>query len=72
MMNFGNMGWGMGLWWIGGLIMIALFVWLLYLLFGKDTVGNRYHTETARNILSKRYARGEITKEEYNSILKDI
>ncbi len=72
MMNFGNMGWGMGLWWIGGLIMMALFVWLLYILFSRDPVENRYYTETARNILSKRYAHGEITKEEYNSILKDI
>jgi len=72
MMNFGNMGWGMGFWWIGGLIMLVLFVWLLYILFGRNSVENRYHTETARNILSKRYARGEITKEEYNSILKDL
>ena len=72
MMNFGNMGWGMGYWWIGGLVMLALFVSLLYILFGRNSVENRYHTETARNILSKRYARGEITKEEYNSILKDI
>ena len=72
MMNFGNMGWGMGYWWIGGLVMLTLFVSLLYILFGRNPVENRYHTETARNILSKRYARGEITKEEYNSILKDI
>jgi len=72
MMNFGNMSWGMGFWWIGGLIMMALFVWLLYILFSRDIVENRYHTETARNILSKRYASGEITKEEYSSILKDV
>ena len=72
MMNFGNMGWGMDYWWIGGLVMMVLFFWLLYILFGRNSVENRYRMETARNILSKRYARGEITKEEYNSILKDI
>ncbi len=72
MMNFGNMGWAMGFWWIGGLIMMGFFVWSLYILFGRDTIETRYHTETAHNILSKRYARGEITKQEYNSILKDI
>ncbi len=72
MMNFGNMGWGMGFWWTGGLITLALFVWLLYIIFGRNSVENRYHTETVRNILSKGYARGEITKEEYNSTLKDI
>jgi len=52
--------------------MLALFVWLLHIIFGRNSVENRYYTETARNILSKRYVRGEITKEEYNSILKDI
>ncbi len=72
MMNFGNLGWGMGFWWIGGLIMMVLFVWLLYILFGRDPVENRYQKETARSILSKRYARGEITKDEYSGILKDI
>jgi len=72
MMNFGNMGWGMAYWWIGGLIMMALFVWFLYTLFGRDTVDSRYHTETARDILTKRYAHGDVTKEEYDSILKDI
>ncbi len=72
MMNFGNMGWGMSYWWIGGLVMMALFVWLLYILFGRNSVENRYHTETARDILTKRYACGEITKEEYDRILKDI
>ncbi len=72
MMNFGNMGWGMGYWWIGGLIMMALFVWLLYLLFDRSSAESRYHSETARDILSKRYAQGNVTKEEYDSILKDI
>ncbi len=71
-MNFGNMGLGMGYWWIGGLVMMSLFVWLLYLLFGRSSAEYRYHAETARDILTKRYAHGEITKEEYNNILKDI
>lgn len=72
MMNFGNMGLGMGYWWIGGLVMMSLFVWLLYLLFGRSSAEYGYHTETARDILTKRYAQGDVTKEEYNSILKDI
>jgi len=73
MMHFGNMtGWGMGLWWIGGLIMMALFIWLLYLLFTRISSGNRFQHETARDILAKRFARGEITKEEYDSMLKSL
>ncbi len=73
MMNFGNMtGWGMGFWWIGGLIMMALFVWFLYIMFRRPSSGDRFHHETARGILSKRYARGEISKKEYNSMLKSM
>ncbi len=72
MMNFGNMGWGMGYWWIVGLVMTVLLVWLLYTIFGRNSVENQDRAETAREILKKRYARGEITKEEYDRILKDL
>jgi putative membrane protein len=73
MMHFGNMtGWGMGFWWMGGLLMMALFVWFLYILLGNRTTGNQYHNETARDILSKRFARGEISKEEYNNLLNSL
>lgn len=73
MMHFGNMtGWGMGFWWIGGLLMMALFVWFLYVLLGNRNIENRYHIETARDILSKRFARGEISKEEYNNLLNSL
>ncbi len=72
MMNFGNMGWGMGYWWIVGLVMTVLLIWLLYTIFGRNSVENQDRAETAREILKKRYARGEITKEEYDRILKDL
>ncbi len=72
MMNFGNMGWGMVFWWIGGLIMMVLFVWLLYTFFGRNSFENKQHLENARDIVRKRYARSEITKEEYNHLLKDL
>ncbi len=73
MMHLGNMtGWGMGFWWMGGLLMMALFVWFLYLLFGRGYTGDRIQQPTARDILSKRFARGEISKEEYKTMLKDL
>ncbi len=73
MMHFGNMtGWGMGFWWIGGLIMMALFAWFLYLLFSRTSTADRFQHETARDILSKRFARGEITKEEFDKMLKSL
>ncbi len=73
MMHFGNMtGWGMGFWWIGGLIMMALFAWFLYLLFFRTSTESRFQHETARDILSKRFARGEISKEEYDKMLRSL
>ncbi len=72
MMNFGNMGWAAGYWWIGGLIMIGILVSLLYILFRRNTNTDRYRSESARDILTKRYASGEITKQEYNRILSNL
>lgn len=73
-MGFG--GWGMllsGLLWIG---LIVLGIWLLARLFPAG--GNRREPErserreTPLQILQKRYARGEITKEEYETIRHDL
>ncbi len=73
MMNFGNMsGWGMGFWWIGGAIMMAFLIWFLYSLINNSDSNNRFRSDSAREILSKRYARGEISKEEYNRILSEL
>jgi len=71
MMNYGNMGWGMDYWWLGGFVMMVFFAWLLYTLFRRDPEVD-FRTETARDILMKRYAAGEITKEEYDRILNDL
>ncbi|UBM61210.1 SHOCT domain-containing protein [Candidatus Sulfidibacterium hydrothermale] len=72
MMHLENMtGWGMGFWWIGGFVMMALFIWILFVLF-RGTSENRFHQESPREILSKRFARGEISKEEYHSMLNNL
>lgn len=72
-MNFGNMsGWGMGFWWIGGAIMMAFLIWFLYSLINNADSNNRFRSDSAREILSKRYVRGEISKEEYNRILSEL
>lgn len=81
-MGFG--GWGLlfsAVLWIG---LIVLGVWLLARLF---PTGGRGHTrgaqsgpppvrtgrhETPLEILQRRYARGEITKEEYETIRHDL
>ena len=73
MMHWGDYGWGMG---VGGLFMI--FFWALGILglvyLGKLVAerGARNGKESALDILKKRYAKGEITKEEYERMKDDI
>ena len=73
-MGFGGLGMLFsGLLWIG---LIVLGIWLLARLFPAG--GNRREPErserreTPLQILQKRYARGEITKEEYETIRHDL
>lgn len=70
-------GMGMG---IGGFFLMALFwivvillaVWLLSNLFPKNQTSPTTGAESAHDILRKRYARGEISKEEYEAIRHDL
>jgi putative membrane protein len=64
MMGWGGMGFGMGLTWI--LVIIGLF-----LIFGYRRSETRYE-DGARTIARERYARGEITKEEYEEVIKRL
>jgi putative membrane protein len=74
---FGNYGWGMMGGW-GGMLMMAVFwialvlliVWVVRAVIGSSTGGSS--SSTARSILDTRYARGEITRKEYDQMKKDI
>ena len=69
-----NYGWGMGFGWV-----FMIFFWVLLILgivyvirivmagAKKETSG-----DTALDILKKRYAKGEITKEEFEKIKNDL
>ncbi len=70
-------------WWMFPMVMPVIFLIIgviaLYLIFGRGrfrTSGwDRYpgkESETAMDILKKRYAKGELTKEEFERIKKDI
>ncbi len=71
-------GWGAGsmMGWVGGGIMmivfwallIALIVWVVREAGGR----NSHHGSQALNILKERYAKGEISKEEFETKKKDI
>lgn len=65
---------GMEGWWILGIIfwvallvgIVLLVVWLV------KTVSGRGRQESALDILKRRYARGEITKEEFEEKKRDL
>jgi putative membrane protein len=74
-------GWGMGFGTLGFLFMavfwiviIAAAVWLLgYLFPRKDTTQpSGSANETAVDILEKRYARGELSREEFKGMRQDL
>ena len=67
--------WG-GIWfaWIFRLVFVGLIVWLIV-----NAVSNNKHpqnfpykSETALDILKKRYAKGEISKEQFEQMKRDI
>jgi len=73
MMQFGNMnGWGMGFWWVGGLIIVGLFIWFVVTILRRSSNHHNIHEESPLDILKKRYARGEISKEEFDRMSKDL
>lgn len=73
MMNFGFPGFGffgwllMLLWW--GLIIVALIALIKWVL---DQKNPKEGQSSAIEILKKRYAKGEITKNEFEKIKKDL
>ncbi len=68
MIGFGMMG-GMFLFWI---VLIVLAVLLVRGLFQSNRSRRTDEPLTPRQILDQRYARGEITREQYLTMLKDL
>lgn len=70
MMDYGMMGWmwilGLIFWIlvIAGLVLLIKYLW--------EGGGTKRETESALEILKKRYARGEISKEEFEERKKDL
>lgn len=65
---------GTGGFWMFPFFPIIILVVILYFVFGKNSA-HRFgfdSDDTPMQILKKRYAKGEITKEEYDEIKKDL
>lgn len=72
--------WGPGPWfgmtsmWLIPLIVLGVIVWLIFR-SGDRSFPGRYSQpppDTARNILDRRYAAGEITREDYQRMKQDV
>ncbi|RMD94488.1 MAG: SHOCT domain-containing protein [Calditrichaeota bacterium] len=69
-----GMGWGMGFGWIFWLVIIGLIIWAIKAFSQNQRSQNQPGppTESALDILKKRYARGEISFEEYEEKRKHL
>jgi putative membrane protein len=74
MMHWGDYGWGMGFGWIFMIIFWALVILgIMYIVHAVSRrAGQSGAEETPLDILKKRYARGEITKEEFERMKDDL
>lgn len=77
-MGWGNSGW---LWWMPmglmmllfwGLVIVALILLVRWLWTQSQQRGGSPAAETPLDVLKKRYARGEITKADFDRIKQDI
>lgn len=68
MMGFGMLG-GMLVFWV---VIIVLAVLLVKGLFNSNSNRSSNYPSTPKQILDERYARGEITQEQYQIMVKDI
>ena len=80
-MGPGMMGGGYGIGWFGPLIMIAFWIAVIvgivflirWIVISTRSTGQKtYHEDSALEILKKRYARGDIDKEEFEEKKRDL
>ena len=74
--TFCNMGWGYGFGWVFMLLFWGLIIWAIVYLIQNVAKGDKtYHSERegkSIEILKERYAKGELSKEEFEKMRKDL
>lgn len=72
----GGWGWGFGilgmLFWLALVVLIVVLVWRLLDRGGRDGIRQEVDRETPHEILEKRYARGEIDRDEFERMKRDL
>ena len=64
-------GFGMGWWWIIGILLIVFVVWLVNRTTNKNNAGSSGN-KSPHDILKDRYAKGEIDKAEFEERKRDL
>ncbi len=74
MMTGGYYGMGGGFMWLFPLIGLGIFLYVIYMIFNRTNINNSFgsSSESALEVLKKRYARGDITKEEFEEMKKNL
>lgn len=65
-------GFGMGWWWIIGIIVLIAVIWPVSQRFTRSNNVPRETEKTALDILKERYANGEINKQEFEERKQDL
>ncbi len=65
-----NPGWGMG--WVMWFIPLLIILLIYFLVKNNSQIKDGQSAESPMEILKKRYAKGEITKEQFEEMKKDI
>jgi putative membrane protein len=68
-LSMGSMGWWMVLWWLVAIVVLVLVVRMVA---GSLGVPGSRVDESPEQILKRRYAKGEIDREEYQRCLEDL
>ncbi len=69
--EFGH-GWGMGWWWIIGLIIVIAVIWIVVKTTNQNAGSAQSSGKSALDILKERYAKGEIDKQEFEERKRDL
>jgi putative membrane protein len=69
--GYGMMGFGMGFGWIFMIVFWGALIWIVVALVNQSQSNTR-KDEDALEILRKRYAKGEITKKQYEEMRKEL
>jgi putative membrane protein len=72
MYGFHGMGWGMGFGWILGIIALIVIIWLIVKAVNYSNQSHDDNGKSALDVLKKRFAKGEISREEYEEMKKMI